>query len=83
MIACAVVDLPEPDSPTMARVSPGYEVEVDAVGRAATSPSWVWKPTSRFLISSSGRPCDWAVAVCAHRSALALGSRASRRARPA
>ena len=31
MIAIAVVDLPDPDSPTIATVSPGGDLEVDAL----------------------------------------------------
>jgi hypothetical protein len=53
MIACAVVDFPDPDSPTIATVSPG--IMVNPVLRMAwTVPLWVRKVTSRSLTSSSG-----------------------------
>ncbi len=53
MIAWAVVDLPEPDSPTIATVCPGYTVRL-APRTAGTSPEWDWNDTSRSRISSSG-----------------------------
>ena len=53
MIAWAVVDLPEPDSPTIATVSPGMIVKSTPL-TAGTMPLWVLKPTLRPRISSSG-----------------------------
>ena len=47
MQAIAVVDLPEPDSPTMATVSPGNTSKLTP-RTAGTMPSAVWNPTSRF-----------------------------------
>ena len=52
--ASAVVDLPEPDSPTIATVSPGMTVRW-ALRTALTSPLLVVKPIARSLISRSGR----------------------------
>ena len=49
----AVVDLPEPDSPTMARVRPSRSVR-DASWTAWTGPFIVLKATARFSTSSSG-----------------------------
>ena len=54
MADSAVVDLPEPDSPTMATVSPGITVRC-ALRTALTGPSGVVKVMARSLISSSGR----------------------------
>ena len=54
MAESAVVDLPDPDSPTMATVSPGITVRC-ALRTALTGPSGVSKVMARFLISSSGR----------------------------
>ena len=54
MAASAVVDLPEPDSPTIATVSPGMTVRW-ALRTALTSPLLVVNPMARSLISSSGR----------------------------
>src|SRR5690606_28014330 len=53
-IAMAVVDLPEPDSPTIATVSPGYTSRF-ALRTPFTGPLDVEKVISRSLISRSGR----------------------------
>ncbi len=64
-IVRAVTDLPDPDSPTMARISPGDTVR-DTPSTARTSPPSVAKVTPRSRIettslmrtpSSSGRAC--------------------------
>ena len=52
-IAMAVVDLPEPDSPTIATVSPGYTSRF-ALRTPLTGPFEVVNVISRSLISSSG-----------------------------
>ena len=52
--ASAVVDLPDPDSPTMATVSPGMMVRW-ALRTAWTSPLPVLKEIARSRISSRGR----------------------------
>ena len=54
MAASAVVDFPEPDSPTMATVSPGITVN-RPLRTAWIGPSGVEKVMARSLISSSGR----------------------------
>ena len=48
----AVTDLPEPDSPTTARISPGASSS-DTPSTAVTDPSSVWNDTARSLIDSS------------------------------
>ena len=53
MAASAVVDFPEPDSPTIATVSPGMMVRW-AFFTALTSPEPVLKVMARSLISSIG-----------------------------
>ena len=45
MIACAVTDLPDPDSPRIASVSPSVQVEVDTPLIAVATPSRVWNST--------------------------------------
>jgi hypothetical protein len=46
-------DFPEPDSPTMARVSPTLK-EYETSSVALTTPSSVRKETDRFFTSRSG-----------------------------
>ena len=55
-IACSVTDLPEPDSPTMPRISPRATSKDDAVD-ALTMPSSVgnWTRRSRTLQEGVGR----------------------------
>src|SRR5690606_5407152 len=53
MIAMAVVDLPEPDSPTIATVSPA-EMSRSTPSTAWTTPSIVLKSTARSRTDSSG-----------------------------
>ena len=53
MTAIAVVDLPEPDSPTIASVSPA-PIDRLASCTAVTVPSWVVNWTCRPETSSSG-----------------------------
>src|SRR4051812_26318950 len=53
MIACAVTDLPQPDSPRIARVSPGARTKLAPLTARAT-PSWVRNSTCRSFTSSSG-----------------------------
>ena len=53
MIACAVTDLPQPDSPRMPRVSPSRRVKLTPCTAWAT-PSRVWNSTRRSSTSSSG-----------------------------
>ena len=90
MAASAVVDLPEPDSPTMATVSPGMMVRC-ALRTAWTSPLPVVKEIARSRISSSGRsagvPASWIVTsevvmIASFIADGSSGSRASRRASP-
>ena len=47
----AVTDLPEPDSPTTARISPGASSS-DTPSTAVTDPSSVWKETASSWIDS-------------------------------
>ena len=53
MVAIAVTDLPDPDSPTMPRTSPG-ERSVVTPRTALTTPSFVGKSTVRFSIFRTG-----------------------------
>src|SRR5579862_4471161 len=53
MVAMAVTDLPDPDSPTMPRTSPG-ERSVVTPRTARTSPSFVGKSTVRSSIFKTG-----------------------------
>src|SRR5680860_1373523 len=53
MMACAVTDLPEPDSPRMARVSPGSRSKLTPLTALAT-PSRVRNSTCRFSTSRTG-----------------------------
>ena len=53
MSVWTVTDLPEPDSPTMPRISPFSTVN-DILSTAFTTPLRVWKYVFRLLISSSG-----------------------------
>ena len=51
----AVTDLPEPDSPTTARISPGASSN-DTPSTACTTPSSVAKDTFRSSTVRSGSP---------------------------
>ena len=84
----AVVDLPQPDSPTRPSVSPGCDVEGDAVHRAhgahllwRTTPRSIGKRLTRSRISSSvdssRRPPVGAVVAQADRAARLLRRRAA------
>ncbi len=53
MIACAVTDLPQPDSPRMPRVSPALSEKL-TLFTAWAMPSRVWNSTWRSSTSSSG-----------------------------
>jgi hypothetical protein len=52
MMACAVTDLPEPDSPRIASVSPWYRSK-DTPLMALATPSSVWNSTNRSSTSRS------------------------------
>ena len=56
MIACAVTDLPEPDSPRMARDSP-WRSSKETPLIAVAMPSGVWNSTNRSSTSSSTPSC--------------------------
>ena len=77
MIADAVVDLPEPDSPTIATVSPG-KMSKSMPWMTSRCPDCDSKAMRRSRTLTSGVRGDGA----AHRLALALGSRASRISSP-
>ena len=53
MMVSAVTLLPEPDSPTMPRISPGSRLK-EMSSTAVISPRWVWKAVVRFWTSSNG-----------------------------
>ena len=57
MMAKAVCDLPEPDSPTIPSVSPVCKSKFSRL-TAVTSPSSVWKRTSKSLTCSRGMFID-------------------------
>src|SRR4051812_36711449 len=57
MIVCAVTDLPQPDSPTMARTSPARSSN-DTPSTARTTPSSVAKDTPRSSTVRSGSVSD-------------------------
>ena len=92
MIACAVTDLPDPDSPRMASVSPSSQVKLTPLTALAT-PSRVRNSTCRSSTSSSrpsARRSDAVrrlglsvsvVVMCGLLSAV-FGSKASRTASP-
>ena len=60
--ACAVVDLPEPDSPTMATVWPRYTVRLTP-RTACTGPCAAANETSRSRIRSSGSALEVATSA--------------------
>ena len=78
----ADVDLPEPDSPTMATHWPGYTLNEESRTACTARPSSVVKSTCRSLTSSSGPSarCSWSslssIFVC---SLICITSRSSRR----
>ena len=74
MVASAVTDFPEPDSPTMPSTSPGSSVK-STPRTAWTTPSLVGKSTSRRSICRAG-------SAIRPRTRLFLGSKASRRPSP-
>ena len=89
MIACAVVDLPEPDSPTIARLCPRYEGDVDAVD--GLDEAVLGAEPDLEVLDLEERTLADVDAVClhvrsvhglAHRWALAFGSSASRMTSP-
>ena len=51
IIACAIVDLPDPDSPTIATVEPGSTRKV-ASFTACTEPDCTLNSTDKFCTSS-------------------------------
>ena len=68
MIACAVTDLPEPDSPTSASVEPGAMLK-DMRSSAGTIVPRLSKSIDRSWTSSSG--VAWEAGCCAATCARA------------